>query len=314
MAPPSASQLLQRARTAQRESKYVDFKEQFDPDSHAEWCELVKDVVAMTNSGQGIVIFGVRNNGALSGANVQDVLNIDPATVTDKVFRYTGEHFAGFEIHELRRHGGRIAAIRVELSPRPLVFVRPGTYAVADGKQKTAFSQGTVYVRHGAKSEPATSADLAAIIDRQIEVVRRSWLGKIRKVVAAPPGAEIAVFERTASDKTGRPMTIRVTDDPDAPLFGKVDPYQTHPHRQKELLHEVNGRLPGKTSINSYDVLCVRSVHHIDDQRHPVFCYLPKFGSMQYSDAFVAWLVKQFKTDRSFFSKARARYYERRNT
>ena len=39
----------------------------------------------------------------------------------------------------------------------PLVFTRVGTSEIAHGRQKTVFSVGTVYFRHGAKSEPGTS-------------------------------------------------------------------------------------------------------------------------------------------------------------
>ena len=41
------SDLVDRAIKAKRESKYVDFKSSFEPASTGEWCELVKDIVAM---------------------------------------------------------------------------------------------------------------------------------------------------------------------------------------------------------------------------------------------------------------------------
>lgn len=45
------SELVEKGLRAKRESKYVDFKRQFDPASAGEWCEIIKDVVAMANSG-----------------------------------------------------------------------------------------------------------------------------------------------------------------------------------------------------------------------------------------------------------------------
>jgi len=41
--------LLERAKTAKRESKYVGFKEKFDIYSSQDWCEIIKDIVAMYN-------------------------------------------------------------------------------------------------------------------------------------------------------------------------------------------------------------------------------------------------------------------------
>ena len=46
-------------------------------------------------------------------------------------------------------------------------------------KQKTAFSAGTVYFRHGAKSEPGTSEDLRASLERELDRIRSSWLDGI---------------------------------------------------------------------------------------------------------------------------------------
>jgi hypothetical protein len=41
------------------ESATVDFKESLDPGSKQDWCELIKDIVAMTNSGDGCIVIGL---------------------------------------------------------------------------------------------------------------------------------------------------------------------------------------------------------------------------------------------------------------
>lgn len=48
------SKLVDKGLKAKRESKHVDFKSSFDEESPGEWCELVKDIVAMANSGGGV--------------------------------------------------------------------------------------------------------------------------------------------------------------------------------------------------------------------------------------------------------------------
>ena len=50
---------LTRAARARREGRRVEFKERFDPASTAEWCELLKDMVALINSGGGVLVIGV---------------------------------------------------------------------------------------------------------------------------------------------------------------------------------------------------------------------------------------------------------------
>ncbi len=313
MANKTPEELLERARKAKRESRYLDFKEAFDPSSSPEFIELLKDLVAMANSGGGVLVIGVRNNATLSGVNLDPVLNLDPANIVDKVARYTSEQFAGFSIHEVERDSERVAAIVVDGAHTPLVFGKPGDYAVAGNRPKTAFSRGTVYVRHGAKSEPATSQDLRDFIERRLEDVRESWLGNIHEVIAAPPGTEVALYERTDSDAQGRPTRVRLTTEPDAPVFGRVSPDQTHPYRQKELVREVDRRLPRSQRFTSHDVQAIRAVHGLDYRTAPELCHQPKYGSQQYSDAMIDWIVDQHAENTDFFKQTRAAYYAMRH-
>lgn len=308
MANKTLEDLLERAREAKRESRYLDFKEAFDPTSAPEFIELVKDLGAMANSGGGVLVIGVRNNATLSGAELRPVLDLDPAVIVDKVARYTGEQFAGFSVHEVERDSDQVAAIVVDAAETPLAFNKPGTYPVAGGKQKTAFAVGTVYARHGAKSEPATSQDLREFIERRLEQIRESWLGNIREVIAAPPDSEVALYERSESDEDGRPSRVRLTNEPGAPVFGRVSADQTHPYRQKELVREVSRRLPRKLETTPYDIQAVRAAHDLNDQTAPDFCHQPKYTSQQYSDVMVEWIVDQHAQNPDFFSEARTVY------
>lgn len=312
MARDPDGHFVERARTIKRESKYIDFKERFDPSDDGEWLELLKDFVALANSGGGAIVIGMRNNGQPSGENVSAVLSLDSAAIGDKVHRYTSEHFSAFDVAEINRDGKRLAVIEVGATEAaPLAFTRVGTYHIGDSKQKTAFSKGTVYFRHGAKSEPGTAGDFQDFIERRLDQVRDSWLGGIQQVVASPAGAQVAVVQTTARDASGQPTEIRLTDDPRAPTFGMLDPDKTHPYRQTELIQEVSRALPGKARINSHDVLSVRRVHGITAPTHPELMHELRWGGApQYSSAFVDWLVARYRRDKNFFQKAREQYYD----
>lgn len=104
--------------------------------------------------------------------------------------------------------------------------------------------------------------------------------------------------------------TVQLTTDPDAPIFGKLDPDDTHPYRLKELLEALRARLPG-VETNQHDALCVRAVYDISPEAAPQFMVERKYGSPQYSDALVDWLVDQYGKDPDFFTRARARYRTR---
>ena len=110
------------------------------------------------------------------------------------------------------------------------------------------------------------------------------------------------------TEAEGPQIAVRLTADPDAPVYGQIDADVSHPYRQKEVVREVNARLPEGVSITPYDVLSVRRVHSIDEESHPDLAHVPKFGTTQYSDAFVDWLLAQYERDPDFFARAKAQY------
>jgi hypothetical protein len=305
--PRQARTVQERVVAARRESRDLDFKDHFDPDQTPECIELVKDIIAMANSGGGLIVIGVCDDGTVSGADVKPALDLDPAKLGDKIHKYTGIHFADFEIVEAERDSKRVAALVIGPSPDvPIIFTSPGNYAVAGNKQKTAFSVGTVYFRHGAKSEPGNTADLRNAMDRKFNKLREEWIDRVRQIVLAPEGAKVALV--TASDENGIPTRIRLTSDPDAIVYGRLDPDQTHPYRLTELLQELNQRLPPGSQVNSHDLKCVRKVHDISEETYPEFTHWPMYSSPQYSDEFVDWLIGEYETDGDFFLDARDKY------
>lgn len=300
---------IDKALSAKRESAHIEFKQTFDPGSKQDWCELIKDLVALANSGGGTILFGADNKGQPVSADLSAIAGVDPATIGDRVHQYTSTHCCSVEIREVQKSGQNLVAWVVSEVSTPLVFAEPGTYPVDGGKQKTAFGRGTVYFRHGAKSEPGTTEDLALFLDRRLESIRRAWLGGVRKVVTAPAGSQVAVLppDVTQSDSPDA-APIRITDDPTAPAYRLVDPDTTHPHRQKELIAAVRENLSKDESFNSFDVVAIRHVHGIDDR--PEFSHHPKFGSRQYSQKFVEWIVARYHEDHDFFVKARTKHRE----
>jgi hypothetical protein len=296
---------------ARSESRRVDFKESLDVASPGEWVELIKDIVTMANSGGGALVIGVNNDGAHSGADCGPLLKFDPAKIVDKIAVYTVQQFADFEVRPGQRAGKPVAVIDVQPVFPPLVFVRPGTYPVTpDGtKQKTAFGVGTVYFRHGAKSEPANSHDLKDAFDRRLAAERRNLLSNVRKVVHMPTGGEVRIIPGDlAKPGDTEAVPVRLVDDPRAPVVRALDADQTHPYRQTELLAEMNKRLAGKVKVNGFDIQCVRQAHKID--KEPAYCHKPKFATRQYSETFCDWMVGEYTKDNGFFTAARGKAYK----
>lgn len=298
-------QNLERALAARRESRRVEFKSGFDVTSTRDWCEVIKDVIAIANSGGGVILFGVDNVGNPTGADVSAILALDPAKFGDQLGRYVDVDFDDLDLAEFRKFSQPVVALTIGPAPTPIVFSRTGAYETPDGRQKIAFHQGTVYFRHGAKSEPGTTADLAVAIDRQLKQVRRSWLSAVRRVVHdRAPDTVLPSEIRDSESPEATP--IRVTDDPRAPAYRVVDYDRTHPYRQKELLAELRRR---GFAINQFDLRAVRHVHGTDAVRD--FSHKPVFGSRQYSEKFLNWVQGQATSNPRFFAEGREQFQKR---
>ncbi len=243
--------IIQKALKAKRESKHVEFKQGFDPDSPGEWCELIKDLVAIANSGGGIIVFGLDSLGTPTRVPLTALARVDPADVGNRISKYTGSVQLEFEVRELKRQGQVLPAFLIQAVSVPLVFERPGTYDIGGGNQRTAFSKGTVYFRHGAKSEPGTSEDIRRAIERQLEFIRKSWVKGVRKVVQAPRGSRIVTIDplpRTSPFVSASSLatTVRAVNDPKAtPVLLTRDPLKAsgsfiHEEISNGIFDEIN--------------------------------------------------------------------------
>ena len=301
--------LIEEALSATRETRAVEFKEEFDPSDRRSLCETLKDILAMANSGGGVIVVGVDGRGRPTGGDVRSLLDTDPADLANKLTAFTGRDFDALAVRSHGKGGKVVATVEVGQAKTPLVPVRPGTYEKERGKQATAFSVGVVYVRHGAKSEPATSNDLERIIERRLRDVRSFWLKGVRRVAEAPPDSVVTVAPRPVHvvSEASAASPVRITTDPAAPAVALADPDKTHPHRQKELLAVVNARLrPLGVKANGYDVRAALAVQGWE--RDLAYTWKAEHGPRKYSDAFADWLVKEVSKDRHFLRKARARW------
>lgn len=299
--------ILDKALSTTTESEIVDFKRSFNPASSEEWLEIIKDIVAMSNSGGGVILIGVNDNGLSSDFDIDCVLSTDPATITDKIYKYTRYQFHDFQIKGVLKEEKRICALIVGGVSVPLIFTEVGTYSIEGGKQKTAFSKGSVYFRHGAKSEPGTSEDLRRFLELQVEKIKKSWLDGIAKIVEAPAGSKIAVLPPEIKySSSPQALPIRIVDDPSAPPYYAMKVDDTHPYRQKEVVKLVNERLAGRRTITSHYIVCIRRVFNI--HKDITYCYTMNYASPRYSEAFVHWIIEQYENNNHFFEETKEKF------
>ena len=294
MAGGSARQAaVERALRVTRESTRVAFVAGVDPAEPTGWRDLARELTAMANSGGGVVVLGLDARGAPSGWDASALLSVDPDTVRAQVRSCVdGEEPVTVEPVRAERSGVTVVVLPVD----------PATGA-------PLLVDGVVHVRHGARTAPARSADLGRFVTREVRRVRREWLANVALVTQAPPGSQIVVHPPGEPPPVAVGTEFRVVDDPSAPAVGRTDFDRTHPFREVDVVRVVNEAV-GSVAVGHYDVQCVRRVYGVDQQLR--YYHRPKFGSPQYSRAFVDWLVSSYRNDRDFFTDAKARDQARR--
>jgi hypothetical protein len=255
--------------------------------------ELLRDLAALANSGGGIALVGVDATGTPTRWDVAEVLR---APLVDELAAHVGER-VDLSVSAASKSGVRLAAIEVEgRSGSPLVFEKAGD---------DVFGRGTVWFRHGAKSELARARDLTQLAHREEVRRNRELVRNLRHVSSAPVGSQVLVVP-PSSAPTSALERVRLVDDPSAPAVARADYDVTHPHRQKDVIAKVNARL-GHEVVNSHAILSVRRVHDTDARDD--WYHHPRFGTPQYSDAFVEWLISSYESDHGFFDAAKTEYH-----
>jgi hypothetical protein len=303
-------EVLLLGQTCEVEGTHIDFKSKIDWTNDGEVIELIKDIIAIANSGGGCVLLGTNDDGTKNSDFNNDIHAIDNSVIVNRIRKYTNLEYDGFEILNITRMGEMTFCILIMPSNKPIVFEKPGTYPNPNDpiKQKTAFGQGTIYFRHGSKSETCNNVDLTSFIDKELERIKDSWLGNIRKVVEAPIGHVVQMLPPNVIMKeTNDATAIRITDDVDAPVYKIENPDNICPFRQKDIVNKINEKHRLEEKINQYDIQAIIHVFVIDNSK-PNFYYKSLYGPKQYSQAFVDWILGEHIKDTMFFHKTREAY------
>jgi hypothetical protein len=310
--PKEEQRLLESAANVKKENKQVDFKALFDPTITHEWCQIIKDILAMANTGGGIILFGVDDDGKpVKGFEKSIILNIDPATISDKIFSYTGEHFSDIRIVEVVRQGVSVPAFLIDSALTPIVFTKPGADVLEGNKQRPAFVRGSVYFRHGAKSEPGNTNDIRAALEKALNRTKKSWFEGVRKISNIKDGDEIIVQKGivASQSKIIQHIPVRIVSDKGAQSFRPDNAAELWPHRSKEIVKKVNEALPEGIKISTHDVLCIKKQYGINEDTKPDLVYRPyKEIAPRYSEAFVEWILKLLQDNQNIFTEAKAAY------
>lgn len=273
---------------------------QFDSASDHDWCELIRDVVALANSGGGTITIACPSDAISSDPACPRASDLTTSDVLHRLARYTDGSFADLRVRKTAYAEGPAVEILVGPAAIPIGFTQTADCAGAKD-EPPLFSAGTFYFRHGGVSEPGSSRDIRAAVDRRLRHVRKRWLREIRRAMSLP-GERRRPFARRAG-KHVEPLPVRIVTDPDAPALQPQDVERLFPWRQKDLVRELNARLRGRV-VNSYDIQAVRRQHRLDER--PDFVFHLEGAGRRYSPAAAEWMLAQYAVDPAFFERARA--------
>lgn len=178
-------------------SNSVDLKVMCDATNPSAMLELIKDLVAIANSGGGKIRIGATET-SQPGVPESTVRALDSARIGDQVNKHIAPAKAKVSHEVIPTDDAKFV---VELSidtcgKYPYVFSKHGQHPSAP-ELGTTFREGDIYVRHGAKSERATYEDIVAIIERAVASNRDEILRRIDQLARLPDGY-IPVFQTPA--------------------------------------------------------------------------------------------------------------------
>jgi hypothetical protein len=299
---------LARALRAVRPSKYVAFRRAFDPASDEAWCELVRDLVAMANTDGGALVLGLDRHGAAVGLEPAAFHALDLASVTARVREHTGYDLPELELRRCEKDGKDLLAFVLDRVSVPVPFTKSLVCGSAGGPRAMPICPGAVYVRRGARSVPASREDLRSAIERRLEQERSAWTARLEQAIRIPASVRVPTGIGDVQQVTdpGAPA-IRLVDEPSAPAYRLESPDAVYPYRQKELIARLRELLPQGTPVTAHTILTINWAHKTRER--PEWTYHPKFGSVQYNEAFARWILEQVERDPEFLEKAHRHWY-----
>lgn len=297
--------LKNEVATLSCETAKVEFKSTTDTSEARFWVQLIRSVMAMHNSGGGVIVFGLDSAGQPVGGDLTALRAIDPVHISDKAKHYTDRPLPGVVREEFDKNGGTFPGWIIPAAASPVPFSRHGDVHNGQGKPEKLFYAGQIYVRRGAASVPADAGDIALIAERIRNLARQEFAAQIGQFAVVPEGHTIQILPPGGVVSGSTPAgSVRITTDPNAPGAVIVDKFKTHPHNKTELVKRLLTRIPG-IRITGHDIACIRKVYASEIEPKD-FVWRPVRCPPQYPEEFIEWIAGRIGQDPAFLEKTRA--------
>ncbi len=202
------------------ENRVVDYKEAFNTKDEIEWLNITKDVLAFANTEGGYLVFGVKD-GSYEMVNLDEEdykFLIDVNKVQQKLNRHISPLFKNLRTKGFERKGKKAIILYIpESLGRTHIVIKDGFIKFPNGTEKFILRVGMIFIRKSGGNQIIDPDDFEWLINRRIDRYKESLLGKIARVVEAPPEHEVLVFDTKSPEIDSNNQKIyRITSSPDS--------------------------------------------------------------------------------------------------
>ena len=179
------------------ETPILDCKVTFDHQSGQAKLELIRDLVAIANTGGGKIVIG-HDEVADVGVAQDIVTALDSANVAEWLANHAS--LAPVHVsHETRplSPGKFVHTLTISGAEYPIVISKRGLWKGADNKKdRPTFQPGDIFIRHSTRTEKANYEDLRRWILRAKEAERASIIDRLSTFVNLPEGAALQLVSQ----------------------------------------------------------------------------------------------------------------------
>ena len=160
---PTKDKFTQFIKSNCGELDTIDFKKEWIEGGH-----LAKTLLAMANSGGGVVIIGIeeKDDGTLEPTGLDDLA--DKATINDKIAKYIPPEL-DYEVLDFAYDSAEYQSMMNKKFQMVCVTYTPERLPFISLKEGTGIEKDVIYIRRGTKCEKANASEVEEIINKKIE-------------------------------------------------------------------------------------------------------------------------------------------------
>ncbi len=201
----------------------------------------------MSNSGGGVIIFGVDDNGQRVGLK-QTLLDLmDPAKINGQIEPKAPGARVNTSYYEFTFYRLRYGFLCIHSQDDLIIFEKEWGYNKPNGRHQTVIREGVLYARGVGETRPARQADISLMVRRLIETGSKALLSKIEMVATLPLDSGIIALDpesegrgiRLVASGHGQPVKIVPESESAIPVVEVNDADLPFSSKQAEIINQV---------------------------------------------------------------------------